>query len=386
VSPLLSLAQNPRSSPHYRPVASAPGLSYHVPERTHAPMGQFGNKFRKAREAKNLSYDDVSNVTKIGSRMLQAIEDERFDELPGGVFNRGFIRAYAKHLGLDSEEAVTGYLACLRQAQIDAADQTHAVRQPAAPPKPPAQKAPQPYIKPELKKQAQVEVDEVELPELQLPKAEHVRKPPREFLVPERKFPWNIAAALILVLVLVAFLWVRHSRKHTETASATPVTMTPAPSSPTPTLAAVTTPAKTPATNRTATPPQPKPTPPATQPPADHSAKDVTSTATPLKTPDAPKPAPPTKPAAKMTLIIRASETSWISVTADGQLVSQETLIAPANVTIRATQQITAHIGNAAGVTFVWNGQEFPIQGAESEVKILTFDQSGMHVLPTPSQ
>ena len=83
-------------------------------------VGEFGDKFRKARESKELSLDDVSNVTKISSRMLQAIEEEHFDQLPGGVFNRGFIRAYAKHLGLNSEDAVTDYLACLRQAQIDA--------------------------------------------------------------------------------------------------------------------------------------------------------------------------------------------------------------------------------------------------------------------------
>src|SRR6266567_407477 len=49
-----------------------------------------------------------------------SIEQEHFDQLPGGVFNKGFIRAYAKHLGLNDEEAVTDYLACLRQAQIDA--------------------------------------------------------------------------------------------------------------------------------------------------------------------------------------------------------------------------------------------------------------------------
>src|ERR1700740_2382522 len=83
------------------------------------PVGEFGDKFRKAREKKELSFDDVSNVTKISSRMLQAIEEEHFDQLPGGVFNKGFIRAYAKHLGLNSDDAVSDYLSCLRQAQID---------------------------------------------------------------------------------------------------------------------------------------------------------------------------------------------------------------------------------------------------------------------------
>src|ERR1700760_2477830 len=86
-------------------------------------MGQFGDKFRKAREGKELPLDDVSNVTKVGPRMLQAIEEENFDRLPGGVFNKGFIRAYAKHLALDPEVAITEYLDCLRQAQV-AAQQT----------------------------------------------------------------------------------------------------------------------------------------------------------------------------------------------------------------------------------------------------------------------
>jgi cytoskeleton protein RodZ len=88
-----------------------------------------------------------------------------------------------------------------------------------------------------------------------------------------------------------------------------------------------------------------------------------------------------------LTLVIRATETSWISVTADGQPASEETLIAPAHTSIRATRQIVAKVGNAAGVTFLWNGQEIPAQGAESEVKTFIFDSSGMHTAPSsPSQ
>src|ERR1700737_2322949 len=52
--------------------------------------------------------------------MLKAIEAEHFDQLPGGVFNKGFVRAYAKHLGFNDEEAITEYLAVLREAQIGA--------------------------------------------------------------------------------------------------------------------------------------------------------------------------------------------------------------------------------------------------------------------------
>ena len=376
-------------------------------------MGQFGDKFRKAREAKKLSYDDVSRVTKIGARMLQAIEDEHFDQLPGGVFNKGFIRAYAKHLGLNDEEAVTDYLAALRQAQIEANEfrdpHIPAVRPPAvvekrtqpmtttsAPqPKPPAPKPPAPKPQPV---KAPVQVADEELPELQLPRAEDVR-PRRQFpaeresIVSERL----IAVAAVVVILAVAFFWMRHTRlTRTEAAStatkpalaATSQQPAAIPASVAPTTAASTQP--TPASASLANPPATK------QPAAPVPSTDATNSTSPagktatendvtVRVPA--KPAPAAKPAPTMTLVIRATENSWISVVADGQLVSQETLIAPANTTVRATREITVKVGNAAAVSFVWNGKELPAQGAASEVKTLVFDATGMREATTqPAQ
>jgi hypothetical protein len=87
-----------------------------------------------------------------------------------------------------------------------------------------------------------------------------------------------------------------------------------------------------------------------------------------------------------LSLVIRATENSWISVFSDGQLVTQETLIAPAHTSVRASREISVRIGNAAGVTFVLNGHEIPVQGAESEVKNFAFDASGMHENPPIAQ
>ncbi|PYX51497.1 MAG: hypothetical protein DMG79_02940, partial [Acidobacteria bacterium] len=92
---------------------------------------------------------------------------------------------------------------------------------------------------------------------------------------------------------------------------------------------------------------------------------------------------PSAKAAAPLKLTIRATETSWISVQADGQIVSQETLIAPAHTSVSASREIVARIGNAAGVTFLWNGQEIPAEGAEAEVKTFIFDAQGMRALPS---
>jgi hypothetical protein len=90
----------------------------------------------------------------------------------------------------------------------------------------------------------------------------------------------------------------------------------------------------------------------------------------------------PSAAAAPLNLVIRASENSWISVTADGRSVIHELLIAPAHTSIRASREIVVKIGNAAGVSFVWNGQELPAQGAEAEVQTLVFDVSGMRAVP----
>jgi len=346
-------------------------------------VGEFGDKFRKAREKKDISLDDVSNVTKISSRMLQAIEEERFDVLPGGVFNKGFIRAYAKHLGLNDEEAVTDYLACLRQAQIDA-QQVWAERPAASAPAPPAAAKPE-YQKPNLTKHGQVQVEE-ELPHLQLPRAEDVRRPRKDYPVRlSSGFSWRFpAVAAVMILLVVALLWIRHSRSlHTEAASpakaaqassaeppVTPATSAP-PAATSNSSSAVSQP---PATNFPAPVPE-KPAASLKTENADDDANDVT-----VRTIPAAKPATPAKAITGLKLIIRASETSWISVTADGQPVTHETLIAPAAISVHATREIVARIGNAAGVSFLFNDQEIPADGAEAEVKTYVFDSNGMHL------
>ena len=72
-------------------------------------MPNFGANFKKARESKGIPLDRISGETRISTRFLQAIENEDFQLLPGGIFNRGFIRTYAECLGLDPEQAIADY-------------------------------------------------------------------------------------------------------------------------------------------------------------------------------------------------------------------------------------------------------------------------------------
>lgn len=72
-------------------------------------MGSFGDKLRHEREARGVSLEEIAKVTKIGTRSLKALEEENFGILPGGIFNKGFVRSYARFLGLDEEKAVADY-------------------------------------------------------------------------------------------------------------------------------------------------------------------------------------------------------------------------------------------------------------------------------------
>ncbi|HYR43451.1 MAG TPA: RodZ domain-containing protein, partial [Terriglobia bacterium] len=72
-------------------------------------MANFGASFKQARESKGIPLDQIAAETRISTRFLQAIEDEEFNLLPGGIFNRGFVRTYAEKLGLDADQAVSIY-------------------------------------------------------------------------------------------------------------------------------------------------------------------------------------------------------------------------------------------------------------------------------------
>jgi cytoskeleton protein RodZ len=72
-------------------------------------MTNFGANFKKARASKGLSLTQIAAETRISSRFLEAIEKEEFHLLPGGIFNRGFIRTYAERVGLDPEGALGEY-------------------------------------------------------------------------------------------------------------------------------------------------------------------------------------------------------------------------------------------------------------------------------------
>lgn len=71
--------------------------------------GTFGERLKRERELREVSVSEVTAATRIGPRFLEALENEQWDRLPGGVFNRGFVRAIARYLGLDEEGLLAEY-------------------------------------------------------------------------------------------------------------------------------------------------------------------------------------------------------------------------------------------------------------------------------------
>ena len=71
--------------------------------------GTFGERLKREREFREVSLKEVTAGTRIGPRFLEALENEEWEKLPGGVFNRGFVRAIARYLGLDEENLLAEY-------------------------------------------------------------------------------------------------------------------------------------------------------------------------------------------------------------------------------------------------------------------------------------
>ena len=71
--------------------------------------GTFGERLKRERELREVTLEEVSKATRISSRFLQALEDEDWEKLPGGVFGRGFVRTIARYLGLSEEGFLAEY-------------------------------------------------------------------------------------------------------------------------------------------------------------------------------------------------------------------------------------------------------------------------------------
>jgi cytoskeletal protein RodZ len=88
-----------------------------TPERR---AGGIGGALRAAREREGRTLADVAAATKIAVRVLESLEREDISKLPGGIFGRSFVRAYAEEVGLDPDEIVRRFIAQFPDASMSA--------------------------------------------------------------------------------------------------------------------------------------------------------------------------------------------------------------------------------------------------------------------------
>jgi len=71
--------------------------------------GIFGERLKRERELREVTLEEISKATRIAPRFMDALENEQWNRLPGGVFGRGFVRSIARYLGLNEEDLLSEY-------------------------------------------------------------------------------------------------------------------------------------------------------------------------------------------------------------------------------------------------------------------------------------
>lgn len=322
-------------------------------------MSDTGNPLRQARESKNLTLADVEAATRIKARYLEALEEGRWDDLPGPVQARGFLKNYAAFLGINCDGLMMASAREVNNIMPPAALPPKALPpmpQPAAPPPavpPPLEPAqtrpaniPEPPTSPP-KETARTPEPPFAQPAAQPPSAQPSSSPTLEERI--NLPPWlsidmivgGIALALFVIVALLA------ARSYVI-----PLVSKLAAPPPTPTGVAVTRP---------------------------QAAFTPTSTITPTAV-------FPVNPNGGIQIGLAAMEHAWVRITTDG-VTAFEGLIAPGqSLTWDAKEQLIVETGNGAAFNYAVNGKSMGSLGARDQVVIRAWSPRGEVVPPaTPT-
>lgn len=287
-------------------------------------MGSFGEHLRREREMRGISLDEIVATTKIGRRLLVALEEEQFEMLPGGIFNKSYVRAYAKCVGMNEDEAVAEYLEAAKETPPDSKviAHQHAFH------------------------------------------AEHR---------PERSgFP--VVPVLVLLVVAAGALggWALYQQHQRSREQANAVAPTEVPTTP---VSAAGTSASTPAATEpvaaapVATPTQPSQNQPSPEPPAKVNEAAAPVTNTPGVT--------TTTAEGPFEVTIRAKDRAWVSVKSDGIYVVRGIIKPPDVKTIHANSQVVFFTGNAGALEVTFNGKDIPLSTGANQEQTLVFTTKG---------
>ena len=289
-------------------------------------MGSFGERMQREREMRSITLDEIAEHTKISKRNLTALEGENFSQLPGGIFNKGFVRAYAKYLGIDEEQAVSDYLAAetekLRKKvpiPIDAADTTGRMEMAAVDRLAGSDEEPQPDQAAGFMKAA-------------------------------------ISLVVLLGICGLGYKWMQ-SRKISAPPSESKAQVVQA-----------------------AAPPAVQPLSPAPVPTSSSGAPQTMNGPQTLAPAPEGKAAASSTPAGAFNLALTTKEESWVQVKADGKVLLEGVLAPNSNKSFDANSELVIKLGNAAGVELAYNGKPLPqFENLEKgKTRTLTFTAQGL--------
>lgn len=293
-------------------------------------MTVLGDRLRQAREAKGLSVQAVSGVTKIREHILIALETESFEELPAPVFVRGFLRTLARHLKLNADELLALYAEAVPQ-------------EPSLESAPVVEEKPRP--------------GELSAPTIRGPGW------------PGWLNPGSVMVGLIAIVLVAGIVW-----GGSQIAKGVSL-----PSFPMPPFFDAPTPASS-ASSVRVTPVAPSPAPAL-------SAAPTAALAAPSPAATFAFPTPTATAAASFEVRLDVVSRSWVKVEVDGTGVQESVLEVGVSKTYMAARRVTLRVGNAAGISVTVNGKAQPALGAEGDVvdRQWTIGDGGAVVLVTPT-
>jgi len=277
-------------------------------------MPAFGENLRREREMRGVSLEEIAASTKISRRFLEAIEQDDFAKLPGGIFGRSFVRTYARYLGLDEERVMAEY-----QLAAQPGEDVNLHWMPAS-----KSVAPQPVARAPL-----------------------------------------VATLVGITLFAGGYALYHYSRRAAEI----PALFNSGPTAP-PTQPV--TPPEANASTTSVNPPAGATAPVTTRGVAPSASAVPAAGEGPLTQPSAQPSAPPgTQPAQEGELVLQvaATERSWVAVDADGKTAFQRVLNPNEVKTVKAHDSFDVTAGNAQGIILTLNGETLRPLGRRGEVK-----------------
>ena len=283
-------------------------------------MISVGETLRRERLKQNLELDSISSQLKIGVRLLEAIEADQYDRLPGPVFARSFVRQYARLLKLD--DAALG-------AQM------------------------QSFVEPEVPQF--VEKSKPSVSPIAVEKIEEWRT------VGDRRFrvsgPLSAAAGVVVVMLICSAVYAWMQRPRGAVANRAP--------------SKVAAPAATPA------PPArvdaPKPAPAVSNPvsnPITNPAAGPAAAATAQATPRGP-----------VHVEIEAQANVWVLVRTDGKVSFSGIMAAHTKRTVDAERDVVLRLGNAGNVNISLNGKPVGPAGSKGQVRTVQLTSGGFQIV-----